>query len=86
MKHQTQKINSQEELDSLLNNIQEGDSLDCFVQLNYGLRGSKAISSLDNGDYYILNEVDDSEEIIEHNKLMDSFIGKAMKDGALYKW
>lgn len=86
MKHQTQKINSQEELDSLLNNIQEGDSLDCFVQLNYGLRGSKSISSLDNGDYYILNEVDDSEEIIEHDKLMDSFIGKAMKDGALYKW
>lgn len=86
MKHQTQKISSQNELDNLLDNIAEGESLDCFIQLNYGLRGSKAISRLDNGDYYILNEVDDSEEIIEHDKLMDSFIGEAIDKGSLYKW
>lgn len=86
MKHQTKKINSQEELDSLLSKVAEGDSLDCFIQLNYGLRSSKAISMLDNGDYYILNEVDDSEEIVEHNELMSSFIGEAMDKGALYKW
>lgn len=86
MKHQTQKINSQEELDSLLSKVPEGDSLDCFIQLNYGLRGSKSISLLDNGDYYILNEVDDSEEIVEHDKLMDTLIGEAINNGALYKW
>lgn len=60
--------------------------LSCFVQLNFGLRSSKDISFDDNGDYSIYNGIDDTEEIIEHDNLMSSFIGEALEKGALYKY
>lgn len=64
------KILSQEQLDEL---IEEDSykSLDCFVMLNCGLRSSKSITS-DGDNYYIYNEIDDTEETIPHDKLMDS--------------
>lgn len=87
MKTQVKKINSQEELDELLDGVTENENnpLECFIQLNYGIRSSKEIYR-SGEDYYIYNDVDDTDEIIEHDKLMDSFIGKAIKSGSLYKW
>lgn len=78
-----QKINSQEKLDELL---EEGDVIDCFVQLNFGLRSSKQISRNDKGDYCIYNEIDDSEEVIKHSQLMKHFLGEAISKSALYKY
>lgn len=79
------KILSQEQLDSLIEKNPD-KSLDCFVLLNYGLRSSKSIT-FDGDNYYIYNEIDDSEDIIKHDKLMDSFpIGEAIKRGVLYTY
>ncbi|HAU86057.1 MAG TPA: hypothetical protein DCW90_11345 [Lachnospiraceae bacterium] len=74
-------------MDSLLkdNRATEDFPMECFVQLNYGLRSSKAIY-LYGDDYYVQNEIDGSEEFIEHDKLMESFIGEAICKGAFYKW
>ena len=78
-------INSQEELDTLIeNNL--GNPLDCFILLNYGLRSSKEIAFNDNGDYFIYNECDDTEEVIPYDSLMSSFIGKAIDNNALFKY
>ena len=79
------KILSQEQLDRLISEDSD-KSLDCFVRLNYGLRPSKSITS-DGDSYYIYNEIDDSENIVKHDKLMDSFpIGEAIKKRALYTY
>ena len=79
------KILSQKQLDRLIEKNPDR-SLDCFVILNYGLRSSKSIT-FDGDSYYIYNEINDSENIIKHNKLMDSFpIGEAIKKGALYTY
>lgn len=81
-----QRINSQEELDKLIKEVREGYPLECFIQLNFGLRSSKFISLNENGDYYLYNECDDSEETIVHSTLMDTLIGEAINKGALYKY
>ena len=79
------KILSQEQLDSLIEE-DPNKSLDCFVRVNYGLRSSKSIT-FDGDSYYIYNEIDDSEDIIKHDKLMDSFpIGEAIKKRVLYSY
>ena len=79
------KITTQEQLDRLIEEDSD-KSLDCFVKLNYGLRSSKSIT-FDGDSYYIYNEIDDSENIVKHDKLMDSFpIGEAIKKGALYAY
>lgn len=83
-----QKIATQEQLDNLLKERKEkyDASLECFILLNFGLRSSKDIYLEDNGDYYIHNECDDSEEKIPHSNLMTTFIGEAISKGALYKY
>lgn len=81
-----QRINSQEELDEMLSRQKSRHPLECFVLLNYGLRSSKDIVFDDNGDYSIFNAIDGTEEIIEHDNLMSSFIGEALEKGALYKY
>lgn len=87
MRHlQPQRINSQEDLDEMLTKQKFNHPLACFVQLNFGLRSSKDISFDDNGDYSIYNGIDDTEETIEHDNLMSSFIGEALEKGALYKY
>lgn len=87
MKNQSpQKINSQNELDDLIKNVKGGYPLECFVLLNFGLRSSKDISLNENHDYHVYNTVDDSEEIIVHSQLMNSFIGEAISKGVLYKY
>lgn len=87
MKNQRpQKINSQKELDDLIKNVKGGYPLECFVLLNFGVRSSKDVSLNENNDYHIYNEIDDSEEIIVHSQLMNSFIGEAISKGAFYKY
>lgn len=87
MKNQSPlKINSQKELDDLIKNVKDGYPLECFVLLNFGARSSKDISLNENNDYHIYNEIDDSEEIIVHSQLMNSFIGEAISKGAFYKY
>ena len=79
------KILSQKQLDRLIEKNSDR-SLDCFVLLNYGLRSSKSIT-YDGDNYYIYNEIDDTEETIPHDKLMDSSpIGEAIKKGVLYSY
>ena len=79
------KILSQKQLDRLIEKNPDR-SLEYFILLNYGLRSSKSISS-DGDNYYIYNEIDDSEDIVKHDKLMDSFpIGEAIKRGVLYSY
>lgn len=73
-------ISTREELDNLL---RKQGTLGCFVSLNFGLRSSKEISFTQQGDYLIFNDIDGTEEIISHDKLRDSFIGKAMRFKAL---
>lgn len=85
MNNKYQRINSQEELDELLSTL-NGGPLDCFVQLNFGFRSSKSITVSDTSDYWVYNEIDDSEENIKHSQLMKSFIGEAISKGALYKY
>lgn len=84
--HQPQRINSQEELDNLISSTRHHNPLECFVLLRLGLKSSKDISFDDNGDYNIYNSIDDTEEIIEHDNLMSTFIGEALEKGALYKY
>lgn len=86
MREQPTRIINQEELDDLLKDLKEGSTLNCFVRLNFGLRSSKDISFNDNGDYNIFNEIDGSEETIEHDNLMGTFIGEALEKGALYEY
>lgn len=81
-----QKIDSQEKLDRIIKNIKEGYPLECFILLKHNLRSSKFISLNPNGDYYIYHECDDTEEIVNHSTLMDTFIGRAIQDGAFYKY
>ncbi len=79
------KILSQKQLDRLIEKNSDR-SLDCFVLLNYGLRSSKSIT-YDGNNYYIYNEIDDSENIVKHDKLINSFpIGEAIKKGVLYAY
>lgn len=86
-KTQYQRINSQEELDSLLEkSLQTDTPLACFVALNFGLRSSKDISFTENNDYFVFHHIDDSEEYIPHKELMHNFIGEAITKGALYKY
>lgn len=80
------QIQTQEELDNLIKKQKEGYPLECFVQLNFGVRSSKFISLDENNDYYVYNECDDSEEKIPHGNLMSTLIGEAITKGALYKY
>ena len=80
-----QLIHSQEELDSLIEG-NGNDPFNCFVLLNHGLRSSKEISFNDNGDYFIYNDCDGSEETIPHDCLMSSFIGEAIDSKALFAY
>lgn len=86
MSKRPRKITSQQELDELIRKVRKGNPLDCFVLLNFGIRSSKQISLNENGDYYVYNECDDSEEVINHGSFMSSFLGEALSKGALYKY
>lgn len=84
---QPQKIESQEMLDALIKKkTKKNIPLECFIQLRFGIRSSKLISLNENRDYCICHECDDTEEIVNHDNLQDTFIGKAIQGGAFYKY
>ena len=65
--------------------------IDCFITLGREMiRSSKHIKYNEiNKHFYILNEIDDTEQTLNEAELMDedlTNIGKALKLGALYEY
>lgn len=76
------RIQNKEELDTLL---AQNEPLECFILLKWGLRSSKSITS--NGEsYWVFNEIDDTEDLIEQSQFDSSNIGKAINNGVLYTY
>lgn len=56
-----------------------------FVMLNSGIRSSKNIS-WDGETFYLIHEIDDSEEELTEAELMNTIIGEAISKGAFYSY
>ena len=56
---------------------------ECFVQLN-GCRSWKTIGFDGENEWYVLNEIDETEEYLTTEELTKSIIGEAMEKGAFY--
>ena len=79
-----QKIKTIDELKNL-SSTHEG--FEGFILLNGCMRSSKHMWYQPQWEHFeVLNEIDGSSENIDEDKFMDSFIGKAMKEGCLYKY
>lgn len=80
------RINSLDELKKMC----DGETNDFFILLNFGMRSSKNISYDSSTDtFYILNEIDDTEQELNSETIMDeeyTNIGKAIKCGAFYAY
>ena len=77
------KINSIEELKALaLCNNSFSDGFECYIMLNFGAKSSKIIRWYDN-EFYVIHEIDGSEEFIAEEQLIDTNIGHAIQRGAL---
>jgi len=80
------RVNSLDELKKMC----DGVTKDFFIQLNFGIRSSKSISyNKDTDTFYILNEIDDTEQELNSQTIMDedyTNIGKAITFGALYEY
>ena len=73
--------------DQLKTILADGETKDFFILLNYGLRSSKAISYDGSSTFYVLNEIDDTEQELTEQELMNSDItniGEAINKGAFY--
>lgn len=67
--------------------LADGETKDFFILLNFGLRSSKAISFDGDNTFYVLNEIDGTEQELTEQELMNSDItniGKAINNGAFY--
>ena len=62
--------------------LADGETKDFFILLNYGLRSSKAMSYDGDNTFYVLNEIDGTEQELMNNDLTN--IGKAINNGAFY--
>lgn len=74
-------------MDQLKTILADGETKDFFIQLHFGLRSSKAISFDGDNTFYVLNEIDGTEQELTEQELMDSDItniGKAINSGAFY--
>lgn len=79
-----QKINNIEQLEYLL---EKSEQVECFISLNSGIRSSKTIWKQEDGEYTILNEIDDSVVHLTKDELFDkqkTLVGEAMKKGSLF--
>ena len=80
------RVNSLDELKQMC----DGVSKDFFIQLNFGFRSSKNISyNNDTDTFYIINEIDDTEQELNSKTIMDddyTNIGKAITFGAFYAY
>ncbi len=73
--------------DQLKTILADGETKDFFILLNFGLRSSKAISYDGSSTFYVLNEIDGTEQELTEQELMNSDltnIGKAINNGAFY--
>lgn len=67
--------------------LADGETKDFFILLHFGLRSSKAISFDGDNTFYVLNEIDGTEQELTEQELMNSDItniGKAINNGAFY--
>lgn len=67
--------------------LADGEVKDFFILLNYGLRSSKVMSYDGDNTFYVLNEIDDTEQELTEQELMNNDltnIGKAINNGAFY--
>ena len=85
-KRKITKVNSLDELKQIC----DGKMRDFFIQLNFGIRSTKAISYDRSTDkFYIFNTIDDSEQELNSKEIMDdknSYIGNAIELGAFYQY
>lgn len=73
--------------DQLKTILADGETKDFFILLNFGLRSSKAISYDGSSTFYVLNEIDGTEQELTGQELMSSEftnIGEAINKGAFY--
>ena len=80
------RVNSLDELKQMCNGVTK----DFFIQLNFGIRSSKTISyNKDTDTFYILNEIDGTEQELNSQTIMDeeyTNIGKAITLGSFYAY
>ena len=80
------RVNSLDELKQMCNGVTK----DFFIQLNFGIRSSKNISyNKDTDTFYILNEIDGTEQELNSQTIMDeeyTNIGKAITLGSFYAY
>lgn len=77
------KVKSVKHLHKLVN---QGKT-DYFIQLNGGLRSSKFINEGENKDFFVLNQIDDTEQELSDTDIMDknqTNIGEAITKGAFW--
>jgi hypothetical protein len=80
------KVNTLDELKKMC----DGETKDFFIQLNFGIRSPKSISyNKDTDTFYILNEIDDTEQELNSKTIMNqgyTNIGKAITLGTFYAY
>jgi len=80
-------ITSLDELKSLFTGEHETDTAECSVLFEGGFKSWKSIAYLGNGQWFVLNQIDESEQELTDEQLMDSAIGYAMPNNALvFEW
>lgn len=60
---------------------------DFFIDLQFGLRSSKTVDVDEDGRFYIVNEIDYTEDVLTEEDLMDermTNVGYAITKGAFY--
>ena len=86
IKYTFTRVNSLDELKQMCNGVTKA----FFIQLNFGIRSSKNISyNKDTDTFYILNEIDGTEQELNSQTIMDeeyTNIGKSITLGAFYAY
>jgi len=75
-------------LDNLIED-NNGYPVDCFIRLQGCIRSSKSITKMDDGKYSIVNEIDDTEDVLTKEELFDTTltnVGFALTNKQLYKY
>ena len=70
-----------------LKNLCRNKTVSFYIRLNGGMRSSKSICYYsDNDTFWILHEIDGSEEWLTTKQMQNSFIAEAIDKEALYKY
>lgn len=65
----------------------KGKALECFITLNGGARSSKNIEYFEHtNSFAVFHNIDDELEMLSEKQFTNSFTGKALIVGALYKY